>query len=110
MSDVVTYEEENRTAIITINRADKMNALDEDVIQGLRAAWRRYDASDARAAILMMNFSLSIDLIVISVKLNGCRILDEIWRFLFANIKPKLLSDVSPVEISLALGERFALP
>ncbi len=52
MSDVVTYEEENRTAIITINRADKMNALDEDVIQGLRAAWRRYDASDARAAIL----------------------------------------------------------
>ncbi|MCB1643911.1 MAG: enoyl-CoA hydratase/isomerase family protein [Pseudomonadales bacterium] len=52
MNEVVTYEERGLTAVVSINRPDKMNALDEAVIQGLRAAWRRYDASDARCAIL----------------------------------------------------------
>ena len=33
MRDVVTYEIDGRTAIITINRANKLNALDEEVIQ-----------------------------------------------------------------------------
>ena len=32
MSDVVSYLVDGRTAIITINRAEKLNALDEDVI------------------------------------------------------------------------------
>ncbi|MCB1685450.1 MAG: enoyl-CoA hydratase-related protein [Pseudomonadales bacterium] len=51
-SDVVTYESANGIAIITINRADKMNALNEAVIQGLRAAWQRLEDSDDRVAVL----------------------------------------------------------
>ena len=52
MHDVVTYDVAGRTAIITLNREDKLNALNEDVIRGLRACLRRYDASDERCAIL----------------------------------------------------------
>ena len=53
MSDeVVTYEVVGRTAVVTIRRADRMNALDEAVIQGLRAAWRRLEEGDEFSAIL----------------------------------------------------------
>ena len=52
MSDVVSYLVDGRTAMITINRAEKLNALDEDVIQGLRSCFRRYADSDERCAIL----------------------------------------------------------
>ena len=48
----VIYEVDGLTAIIRINRPDKLNALDESVIQGLRAALRRYDAAPERCAIL----------------------------------------------------------
>ncbi len=49
---VVTYESSERIATITINRAERMNALSEEVIQGLNAAWRRFAASDDRCAII----------------------------------------------------------
>ena len=52
MSDVVTYSSEDGIATVTINRADKMNALNEDVIQGLKDAWIRLEESDDRVAIL----------------------------------------------------------
>jgi enoyl-CoA hydratase/carnithine racemase len=52
MSDVVTYTSEDGIATVTINRADKMNALNEDVIQGLKDAWIRLEDSDDRVAIL----------------------------------------------------------
>ena len=52
MSDVVSYEVVGRTAVVTIRRADRMNALDEAVIQGLRSAWRRLEAGDEFSAIL----------------------------------------------------------
>ena len=39
-------------ALITIERADKMNALNEAVIQGLRGAWRRFADGDEKVAIL----------------------------------------------------------
>ena len=48
----VIYEVDGLTAIIRINRPDKLNALDESVIQGLRAALRRYDVGPERCAIL----------------------------------------------------------
>ncbi len=51
-SEVVSYEVQDRVAIIKINRAEKMNALNEDVIQGLRSSFRRYDQSPERCAIL----------------------------------------------------------
>jgi len=52
MSDTVSYEVDGKIAVIRIDRSDKMNALNEDVIQGLRSALRRYDDSDERCAIL----------------------------------------------------------
>lgn len=36
--DVVTYESSDRIATITINRADRLNALSEAVIQGRNKA------------------------------------------------------------------------
>ncbi len=39
--ETVLYEVRDKVAIIRINRADKLNALDEDVVQGLRQAWPR---------------------------------------------------------------------
>ncbi|MBT3562605.1 MAG: enoyl-CoA hydratase/isomerase family protein, partial [Gammaproteobacteria bacterium] len=52
MSDVVSYTVKDGVAIIQITRADKLNALDEEVIQGLRSAFMQYDASEERCAIL----------------------------------------------------------
>ena len=52
MSELVTYQAEGRIALITINRADRMNALNEDVIVGLQAAWQRFEQSDERVAVL----------------------------------------------------------
>ena len=42
MNDTVSYESSDRIATITINRPEKMNALNEEVIQGLRDAWIRF--------------------------------------------------------------------
>jgi enoyl-CoA hydratase/carnithine racemase len=43
---------ERGIALITIDRADKLNALNEAVITGLMHAWRRFAASDERVAVL----------------------------------------------------------
>jgi enoyl-CoA hydratase/carnithine racemase len=51
-SDVVTYESRDSVAIITINRPEKLNALNGPVCEGLSAAWRRLNESEDRAAIL----------------------------------------------------------
>lgn len=51
-TSVVTYESNNRIARITIRRPDKMNALNNDVIIGLRDAWIRLQESDDRVAVL----------------------------------------------------------
>jgi enoyl-CoA hydratase/carnithine racemase len=52
MNELVTYSSRDNIATITINRAERMNALNETVIIGLREAWRTFDASDDRVAIL----------------------------------------------------------
>ncbi|MCZ6643373.1 MAG: enoyl-CoA hydratase-related protein [Gammaproteobacteria bacterium] len=52
MNDTVSYESSDRIATVTINRPEKMNALNEEVIQGLRGAWIRFAESDDRVAIL----------------------------------------------------------
>ena len=53
MSELVGYSvPEPGVALITIERADKMNALNEGVIQGLRGAWQRFAAGDERVAVL----------------------------------------------------------
>lgn len=52
MSAVVTYQSADGVATVTIDRAERMNALDEAVVQGLGAAWRRFADSDDRVAVL----------------------------------------------------------
>jgi len=52
MNASVTYRSDDRIAIITINRPERLNALNEDVIVGLQAAWQRFESSDDRVAIL----------------------------------------------------------
>ncbi|GIT40113.1 MAG: hypothetical protein Ct9H300mP8_13090 [Gammaproteobacteria bacterium] len=37
---------------MTIDRADRMNALDSEVVDGLEASWKRFAESDDRVAIL----------------------------------------------------------
>ena len=65
MSDVL-YEQIGKTAVITLNRASKLNALNEALIQGLRAALRQFRDSDARSAILCADgdraFSVGADI------------------------------------------------
>jgi enoyl-CoA hydratase/carnithine racemase len=52
MSEVVTYESDGRVALVTINRPEKRNALNNAVVEGLHAAWQRYAAGPERTAIL----------------------------------------------------------
>lgn len=50
--DVVTYQSNDKIGIITINRADKLNALTGDVVTGIRNALIRLNDSDDRCAII----------------------------------------------------------
>jgi enoyl-CoA hydratase/carnithine racemase len=52
MNNAVTYESADGIAVITLNRPDKRNAINNDLALGLRAAWERLNASDDRVAIL----------------------------------------------------------
>jgi enoyl-CoA hydratase/carnithine racemase len=49
----VTYQSASGVALITINRPDRMNRLDDAIVEGLHGAWQRLMASDAdRVAVL----------------------------------------------------------
>ncbi|MCH9671442.1 MAG: enoyl-CoA hydratase/isomerase family protein, partial [Gammaproteobacteria bacterium] len=48
----VTYESKDRIATITINRADKMNALSNGVVADIRDAFIQLNESDDRVAIV----------------------------------------------------------
>jgi enoyl-CoA hydratase/carnithine racemase len=52
MSAAVIYESSDSIAVITINRPERLNALNEGVIVALHAAWERFEASDDRVAVL----------------------------------------------------------
>ncbi len=62
----VLYESCDHVATITLNRVDKRNAINEEVSNGLRAAWERLARSDDRVAILTgagdEAFSAGVDL------------------------------------------------
>ncbi|NJN51662.1 MAG: enoyl-CoA hydratase [Gammaproteobacteria bacterium] len=57
---------EPHIALITIDRADRMNALNEAVITGLQAAWQRFAEGPERVAILTASgeraFSVGADI------------------------------------------------
>jgi enoyl-CoA hydratase/carnithine racemase len=52
MTELVTYTSQDHVATVTINRPDRMNALNEEVILALQAAWQRLEQGDDRVAIL----------------------------------------------------------
>ncbi|BBK31050.1 enoyl-CoA hydratase/carnithine racemase [Stella humosa] len=51
-TEAVLYESRDRVAIITINNPAKANSINADVALGLAAAWRRFNASDDRVAVV----------------------------------------------------------
>jgi len=53
MSDAVLYEINDYVAVITMNKADRMNRLDAEIVEGLETAWTRFMADGAaRVAVL----------------------------------------------------------
>ena len=53
MAEEILYENQGRVAIVTINRPESRNAINQGVREGLAAAWERFEKdTDARAAIL----------------------------------------------------------
>ena len=48
----VSYRSADRIATITIDRPERMNRIDADVVEGLHKAWHRFMASDDRVAVL----------------------------------------------------------
>jgi enoyl-CoA hydratase/carnithine racemase len=52
MADAVTYQSKDNIAVITLNRPDKMNRMDNALMDGLCEAWQRFGASDDRVAVL----------------------------------------------------------
>ena len=46
MSELITYESNERIALITINRPEKMNALSNDLVAALRDAFIQFRDSD----------------------------------------------------------------
>jgi enoyl-CoA hydratase/carnithine racemase len=52
-ADPVSYRCEDRVAIITLDKPERMNRLDPAMVDGLHHAWRRFMASDTdRVAVL----------------------------------------------------------
>lgn len=53
MADEILYETEGQIVVVTLSRADKHNAMNAAMREGLWQAWRRFEADDrARVAIL----------------------------------------------------------
>lgn len=72
-NDVVTYEVSDRTALITIRRPEKLNAISAGVALELQAAWERFETGEERVAVIAGegdNFSAGADV-------ND---LPELWR------------------------------
>ena len=63
--DLVSYVVDGDIAVITIERPEVRNALNEAVVSGLQAAWRRLAEGPERAAVLAASgehFSVGLDL------------------------------------------------
>lgn len=61
----VSYQVEGHIAVITLERPEARNAINEDMVVGLEAAWRRLEEGDQRVAVLAArgdDFSVGLDL------------------------------------------------
>jgi enoyl-CoA hydratase/carnithine racemase len=52
MGNEVLYESKDGIAVVTLNRPEKLNALDRATYEGLAAAWQRFETGEDRVAIL----------------------------------------------------------
>ena len=53
MSDALLYDSKDGIAVITLNRPERMNRMDNALMDGLHEAWKRFMASDTdRVAVL----------------------------------------------------------
>lgn len=50
--NLVLYEVKGKTAVITLNRPEKLNALSPELGEELRAAFQRFQAGDERVAVV----------------------------------------------------------
>jgi len=51
--EAVTYERDGHVAVITMNKPDRMNRLDPELVAGLKQSWKRLMADDeARVAVV----------------------------------------------------------
>jgi enoyl-CoA hydratase len=71
MADEVLYELRDKVAVVTINRPEKLNAINTTVRAGLRDAWARFDKDPtARVAVLTGSgdraFCVGMDLVEMS--------------------------------------------
>ena len=48
----IQYESKDGIAVITIDRADARNAINNDIVEGLHGAWQRFAREDDRVAVL----------------------------------------------------------
>ena len=74
-SELVTYETKEDVAIITLNRPDKLNALDVALGEALTNALRRFQSSSDRVAIMASSNSKAF---TVGADLTNP---GEIWRF-----------------------------
>ncbi len=61
----VSYTVEDDIAVIVLERAAARNAINIDILEGLEAAWRRFNEADERVAVLAArgeHFSVGLDL------------------------------------------------
>ena len=61
----VSYTVEDDIAVIVLERADSRNAINIDILEGLEAAWQRFNEADERVAVLAArgeHFSVGLDL------------------------------------------------
>ena len=64
-SNLVTYESVDNVAVITLNRPEKLNALNKDLGNAMRDAWLQFNGSEDRVAILTgagKSFTVGADL------------------------------------------------